>query len=141
LRGNYPKITIIVHPECDEQVVKNSDISGSTSRIYNEIKKSSSGSIWGVGTEYHFIQRIAAEFSDKIILPLKESICSDMALIKPDKLLKSLQQIQNLLNRNVTASNKTSSQNIILERIVQVDEHMKLGAAKALKKMIEIVEN
>ncbi|MCF7792562.1 MAG: quinolinate synthase NadA [Candidatus Cloacimonetes bacterium] len=129
LRRKYAKIKIIVHPECDEEVVKNSDISGSTAKIYNEIKKSPAGSVWGVGTEYHFVQRIADEFSGKIIVPLRNSICKNMAKITPENLLKSLKAIQSNVQNNEA-----------LEGIVQVEKSIKDGAKKALKKMIEIVE-
>lgn len=129
LRTKNPGIKIIVHPECDREVVINSDDSGSTQKIYEEIKKSPTGSIWGVGTEFNFVQRIAWEFPDKTVLPLRKSICGNMAKITPEKLLKILQSVQSHLQK------KTA-----LEGIVQVSESMKNNAARALHKMIEIVE-
>lgn len=129
LKAEYPGIKIIVHPECDREVVINSDDSGSTQKIYEEIKKSPTGSVWGVGTEYNFVQRIADEFSDKTVLPLRKSICANMAKITPEKLLKTLQSVYSHLQKNTA-----------LEGIMQVHESIKSDAAKALHKMIEIVE-
>ena len=129
LRQNYPNIRIIVHPECDVEVVQAADDVGSTAKIYAEIKKSAAGSVWGVGTENHFVQRIAAEFPDKIVLPLRKSICGNMAKITLEKLLKSLQSVQSHLQTKAD-----------LKGIVQVVEKTKTNAYKALHKMIEIVE-
>jgi len=128
LRSKYPNIRIIVHPECDRKVVALADDSGSTQKIYNEIKNSPDGSVWGVGTEYHFVQRIADEFPQKTILPLRRSICSNMAKITLQNLWQSLQTVHSHLKKNSA-----------LEGIVQVEEKIKFGAALALNKMIEIV--
>ncbi|MCK4311837.1 MAG: quinolinate synthase NadA, partial [Candidatus Cloacimonetes bacterium] len=130
LRGEYPDINIIVHPECDEDVVDLADISSSTQRIYDEIKKAPSGSKWGVGTEFHFVERIAREFTDKQIMPLRKSICIDMAKITPEKLLDSLVSVSNYLE------GKSS-----LKYEIKVKESFKENAALALKKMIKIVES
>ncbi|MCK4654955.1 MAG: quinolinate synthase NadA [Candidatus Cloacimonetes bacterium] len=130
LRGKYPDINIIVHPECDEDVVNLADISSSTQKIYDEIKKAPSGSIWGVGTEYHFVERITREFSDRQIMPLRKSICVDMAKISPNRLLDSLVSVSNYLETKGT-----------LKYEIKVPESFKENAALALKKMIQIVED
>jgi quinolinate synthase len=129
LRHRFPGIQIIVHPECDPEVVASSDFAGSTALIYNLIKDSADGTVWGVGTEYNFVHRLAAEFPNKTILPLRKSICSDMAKITSEDLLRSL--------RNVQAFRRVNSQ---LTGMVRVKEDIKVGAAQALKKMIKIVE-
>ena len=129
LREKYHDIKIIVHPECDRELIQEADDSGSTQKIYEDIKNAPPGSIWGVGTEYNFVQRIAGEFSDKTILPLRKSICRDMSMITPQNLLKTLQSVHSHLQKKTT-----------LEGIVQVPKSLKIDAAKALNKMIEIVE-
>ncbi len=129
LRNTHRQIRIIVHPECDEEVVQAADDAGSTAKIYTEIEKSPAGSVWGVGTEYHFVQRISDEFPDKTVLPLRKSICGNMAKITLEKLLKSLLSVQSHLQ------NKSD-----LKGVVQVAEKTKTNAYKALRKMIEIVE-
>lgn len=127
LRERYPGINIIVHPECDEEVVNSSDISGSTQKIYQTIKDSPQGSIWGVGTELNFVLRIADDFKDKKIIPLRNSPCRNMEKINLINLAQSLSSILDY---------KTGKGKLKFE--VNVHEQFRLHAQKALKKMIEI---
>lgn len=126
LRKNYPEIKVIVHPESKEEVVNNSDYYGSTEYIYDMIKKSKKGSVWGVGTEGTFVQRLAMENPDKKVIPLKDARCFNMAKINLDKLLDTLQAI---------SDNKAEKYQ------VKVENNLKINASKALNKMIEIVES
>ncbi len=127
LRNMYKNISIIVHPECDEAVVRASDLSGSTQKIYESIKDSPSGSVWGVGTDLNFVKRIASEFKDKTVIPLCESSCADMEKISLEKLRDSLLSI-------------TSRKDDELKYEISVASKYRKNAKKALKKMIEIVE-
>ena len=127
LRAKHPGINIIVHPECEEEVVNSSDISGSTQKIYQTIKDSPQGSIWGVGTEFNFVSRIAEDFKDKRIIPLRNSPCIDMEKINLKNLVQSLSSI---------LDHKTGKAELKFE--VKVHEEFQLPARKALKKMIEI---
>ena len=127
LRAKHPEINIIVHPECDEEVVNSSDISGSTQKIYQTIKDSPRGSIWGVGTEFNFVSRIAEDFKDKRIIPLRNSPCIDMEKINLKNLAQSLSSILDY---------KTGKAELKFE--VKVHEEFQLPAREALKKMIEI---
>lgn len=131
LRKNYPEIKIIVHPECKEDIVNEADIFGSTEKIYNTIKNSEKGSIWGVGTETTFVERIAMENKDKTILPLKTSACKNMVMTTLPYLASSLQSIKYFLN------NKNKS----LKYEVNVEKTYKGNAKISLQKMIDIVEN
>ncbi|MCF7913462.1 MAG: quinolinate synthase NadA [Candidatus Cloacimonetes bacterium] len=128
-RQKYPQGKLIVHPECTEEIIKTSDLSGSTAKIYNEIKNSPGGSIWGVGTEYHFVQRLALEFPDKIIVPLRKSVCSNMAKISLKNLYETLKSINDHLENGTQ-----------LRNLVTVTETHKVNSRKALQKMIKIVE-
>ena len=127
LRERYPGINIIVHPECDEEVVNSSDISGSTQKIYQTIKDSPQGSIWGVGTELNFVLRIADDFKDKKIIPLRNSPCKNMEKINLINLAQSLSSILDY---------QTGKDKLKFE--INVHEQLRLHAQKALKKMIEI---
>ena len=129
LREKYPEIKIIVHPECDDAVVDASDISGSTQEIYKAVQKAPKGSAWGVGTEIHFVKRIAQEFSNKTIIPLKESPCIDMEKISLRHLAGSLQSIFEY---------KEGKGDLKFE--VSVPDKYKQGSQKALQMMINIVE-
>ena len=131
LRTNYPEIKIIVHPECREDIVNESDITGSTEKIYNTIKNSENGSTWGIGTETTFVERIATENKDKIILPLKTSACKNMVMTTMPYLASSLQSILYF------KENKNKS----LRYEVNVEKTYQENAKKSLNKMIDIVEN
>lgn len=129
LRNKYRDIKIIVHPECDASLVNISDYSGSTSMIYNTIRDARSGTTWGVGTEYRFVARMAEEFKDKTILPLRKSVCRDMSKITLEKLAASLRSI-------VEHSRNRDS---LMECVTVPDQYQK-DARRALQRMIDIVE-
>ncbi len=120
-KAKYPNGKLIVHPECDEEIVNLADVSGSTSKIFSEIENSANGSVWAVGTEYYFVKRIAEQFPQKTIIPLRQSICANMAKINLQNLYETLKSID---------------ENI--ENLIVVNE--KQNARKSLQKMIEIVE-
>src|SRR6516165_6183856 len=61
LRAQYPGIRIIVHPEVPFDVVQAADDSGSTEYIIRQVKSSPAGSVWGVGTEIHLVNRLAQQ--------------------------------------------------------------------------------
>jgi quinolinate synthase len=125
IRNTNPGIKIIVHPECKENIVNLADESGSTEQIFNAIKKSPKGTSWAVGTESHFIERLATEFKDKTIIPLRISPCFNMEKITLDNLFESLSSI------------KTGN----LKHEIFVQERYIDGAKKSLQRMIDIVEN
>ncbi len=131
VKRHYSDIKIIVHPECREDVVNTADISGSTEIIYNTIKNSEKGSIWGIGTETTFVERIAHENRDKTILPIRTSACKNMTMTTLPYLAASLQSISNYLdNKN----------NPLKYEIIVENEYLE-SAKISLQKMIDIVEN
>ena len=129
-RQRHPGSHIIVHPESDEAVVQAADSSGSTEAIYKAVATGQPGSSWIVGTEASFVHRIAAEFGDRLVLPLRESYCFNMARITLDNVLACLQSIE---------SHESTAAKPLLH-LVQVDEAIRSDAAAALKAMIAIVE-
>jgi quinolinate synthase len=89
--GNDMKV--IVHPECTPEVVRLSDYVGSTSFIQDTVAKGPSGSQWAIGTEIHFVDRIRRDNPDKLILPLRDWACREMAKNTPMKLLAVLEDL------------------------------------------------
>ncbi|OPX27888.1 MAG: hypothetical protein B1H05_00140 [Candidatus Cloacimonas sp. 4484_140] len=129
LKQKYPNIKIIVHPECDREIVKNCDLSGSTQYIYDVIEKAQPGSVWGVGTECHFVHRMDRQFHAKNIIPLSEAFCEDMQRITIKDIYNILSYIKN-------------NDEIALQKYeVHIEDIISKNAEKALQKMIEIVEN
>lgn len=129
LREKYKDIKIIVHPECDEEVVTMSDLAGSTEKIWHTVRDSKAGSIWGIGTEFNFVRRLAEECKDKKVIPLTESSCSNMEKISLSDLDMSLDSISGYMK----GSGK-------LRFEIKATEDFKEYAKKSLEKMIEISE-
>ena len=75
LRSRVEGIQIIVHPECQHDVVTAADIVGSTEKIIQTVTNSPAGSKWAVGTELNLVSRLAAANPDKTILFLDKTVC------------------------------------------------------------------
>jgi len=130
LRQRYEKINLIVHPESDPEVVKAADFSGSTQTIFQIVKEAPQGSIWGIGTESTFVNRIANEFPDKKIIPFTDSPCLDMQKIKPASIMECLKAIISFETENGDLKNQ-----------VEIPEYLRKNARKALRLMIRITED
>jgi len=121
-REKYPEIKIISHPECRQEVVDLSDLSGSTEMIIQTVKKAPPGSKWAIGTELNLVNRLKDECPDKEIFFLSPTVCmcSTMYRIDPPHLLWSL---ESLLEGHVVNQ-------------IQVPEPTKGLAKKALDRML-----
>ena len=73
-----------VYPE----VVERSDYVGSTSFIKNTVEAAAPGSKWAIGTEINFVNRLKEDHPDKLIVPLKEWGCREMAKVTSLKFLR-----------------------------------------------------
>ena len=63
IRKEHPTMRIIVHPECDREVVAAADDAGSTKYIIDTINRAPSGSAWAIGTEMNLVNRIIKQRS------------------------------------------------------------------------------
>ena len=75
VRERIPGVNVLVHPECQHDVVSSADIVGSTEFIIETIRKSAPGSKWAIGTELNLVQRLANEFNDREIVFLDKTVC------------------------------------------------------------------
>jgi len=75
MRAKVPGIQILVHPECQHEVVSNADVVGSTEMIIKTIENSAPGSKWAVGTELNLVQRLANRFNDREVHFLDKTVC------------------------------------------------------------------
>ena len=66
---------VLVHPECQHDVVSRADVVGSTEFIIKTIEESAPGSKWAIGTELNLVQRLANRFTDREILFLDKTVC------------------------------------------------------------------
>lgn len=118
-RENYPGCLIIVHPECNEEVVGAADESGSTSFIIKYAAEAPAGSSIIIGTELNLVKRLAARHKDKTIAPLSDSTCPDMERVTLRSLYWSLLNLGNV-------------------NLVSVDESVARSARLALERMLNI---
>lgn len=77
-RQKYPQAKVVVHPECNEEVVQLADAVGSTKFIVEYVQQAPSGTVIVIGTELNLVSRLADENPDKTILPLAVSPCPNM---------------------------------------------------------------
>jgi quinolinate synthase len=74
-RSRIPQINIIVHPECQNEVVAAADVVGSTEKIIKTVSESAPGTQWAVGTELNLVGRLAAQNPDKKVYFLDRTVC------------------------------------------------------------------
>lgn len=128
-RTRVPGITVIVHPECDCAVVEAADLSGSTEGIYEAVREGGPGSAWAIGTEANFVTRLASEFPDRGITPLRTSFCMNMA--KTD--LGTLEASISSITRHETGGS-------FLLHEIRVPPAERRDAAMSLRLMMDITE-
>lgn len=75
VRARVPGVKVLVHPECQHDVVSQADVVGSTEFIIKTIEESAPGSKWAIGTELNLVQRLANRFTDREILFLDKTVC------------------------------------------------------------------
>ena len=123
-RREHPGINIIVHPECTLDVLRASDLNGSTEFIIRTVSAAPPGSKWAVGTEVNLVSRLQHEHPDKLIFCLDPVVCpcSTMYRIHPSYLLWVLENL---------AQGKIVNQ-------VKVKPEIKQWARVALHRMLDI---
>ncbi len=75
LRASIPGVQILVHPECQHEVVLKADLVGSTEFIIKTIEAAPAGSSWAIGTELNLVKRLADAHPDKHISFLDRTVC------------------------------------------------------------------
>lgn len=122
VKDRYEGIRVVVHPECTPEVVSLSDYAGSTAFIKDIVEKSGPGTKWAIGTELNFVNRIKNGNPDKLVVPIRESGCSEMSKVTPQKLLAVL---EGLLDNRYPGR-------------VAVEDSVAKDAKAALKRMLEV---
>src|SRR3954466_10732683 len=67
-RAEHPDGIVVVHPECAHEVCAVADQVGSTDYIIRAVAEAPAGSVIGVGTEIHLVNRLDAESPDKTVV-------------------------------------------------------------------------
>jgi len=89
--------TVLVHPECAQEVVDIADLAGSTEFIIDTIEGAAPGTSWAVGTEVHLVNRIARRAAARgvnvRILSECQCLCTTMYRIDQAHLLWVLDEL------------------------------------------------
>jgi len=83
-RAEHPEGMVVVHPECAHDVVVLADEVGSTDTIIKTVAAAAPGTVIGVGTEIHLVNRLAAEHPDKIVVSLDPLVCPCSTMFRID---------------------------------------------------------
>ncbi len=124
MRALYPGIQVLVHPECNFDVVRQADKVGSTAYIIKTVEQAPPGSMWAIGTEHHMVNRLRKEHPEQFITTLAPYACecSTMFRISPESLLDILENLKRGVVKNqisVEASEKKWAR-VALERMLEV---------------------
>jgi len=123
-REKIPGIQILVHPECPQEVNDIADISGSTSKIIETVKKAPAGTKWAIGTELHLVNRLKQQHPEQEIHFLSPLVCMCATMYRIDlaHLCWSLENIvRGTIENTITVKEDVARWSLIaLERMLAV---------------------
>jgi quinolinate synthase len=83
-RAEHPDGIVVVHPECAREVCELADQVGSTDFIIRAVEAAPVGSVIGVGTEIHLVNRLNDETPDKTVVSLDPLVCPCSTMFRID---------------------------------------------------------
>ncbi len=124
-REKYNDIIIAVHPECDPEVVKLADFSGSTSQIIAFVKNLDEHTKVAVGTEFNLVNRLSKKNGNRdniFVLSSSKPECPTMN----ETSLEDLYEVMNAYCNDMPYNE------------IELDSEVIMCAANALNKMMEL---
>jgi quinolinate synthase len=122
VRARVPGVNVLVHPECQHEVVLAADYVGSTEYIITMIEAAAPGTSWALGTELNLVRRLANEHPDKKIIFLEKNVCycSTMNRIDLPHLVHSLESLVRgeVVNRIVVDQTMAANARLALDRML-----------------------
>jgi quinolinate synthase len=122
VRARVPGVNVLVHPECQHDVVLASDYVGSTEYIIKTLDAAPAGSAWAVGTELNLVRRLANRHPDKRVIFLEKTVCycSTMNRIDLPHLVHSLESLarSEVVNRIVVEERTAANARLALDRML-----------------------
>jgi quinolinate synthase len=95
---------IIVHPECNKQVVDKADLAGSTEFIIRTLHGAKAGSRWAIGTEFNLVSRLVKEAGGRgvtaRVLSECQCLCTTMYRIDQPHLLWVLDNLAGAMSKD-----------------------------------------
>ena len=121
-RKRVPGVNVLVHPECQHEVVLAADYVGSTEFIIKAIEAAEPGTSWAIGTELNLVRRLADAHPDKQILFLEKTVCycSTMNRIDLPHLVHSLESLAagQVVNQIVVDETVAANARLALDRML-----------------------
>lgn len=124
-RQKDPDVNVIVHPECQFDIVQMADYAGSTKYIIDKIKNAPKGSHWVIGTEMNLVQRLKETYTDITIESLNPLMCSCLTMNRID-----LPHLAWCLDKIIAGDQSN---------IIKVDKETSHFAKQSLERMLSIV--
>jgi quinolinate synthase len=117
LKMQHPDATVMVHPECSGETRKVADFIGSTSKMCQYAKESSSKKFI-IGTEEGIIHRLRKENPEKeFIIAYDGAICPNMKITTLERIYVSLKEDKHLVKVPPTVAQKARAS---LERMFEI---------------------
>jgi quinolinate synthase len=124
VRARIPGVQVLVHPECQHEVVLKADLIGSTEFIIRTIEQAPAGSKWAIGTELNLVKRLATNHPDKEIVFLEQHVCycTTMNRIDLPHLVWALESLVagEVVNRIVVDSDTEHYAKVALQRMLDL---------------------
>ncbi|MFT4282117.1 quinolinate synthase NadA [Microbacterium sp.] len=121
-RQEHSGVRVIVHPECQMEVVDAADEAGSTDYIRKAIAAATEPTTFAVGTEINLVQRLAAQYPQHEIFCLDPVVCpcSTMYRIHPGYLAWVLEGLVagEVRNRITVPGDVAAPARVALERML-----------------------
>jgi quinolinate synthase len=117
IKNLHPDALLLVHPECQENIVDTADFVGSTKEII-DFAKNSSAMKFIIGTEMGVMYKLKKDNPDKVFY------LTSQGLVCPNMKKTSLKSVYNALNE--------------MKYKIELDEDIRLKAKKCLDRMLEI---
>jgi quinolinate synthase len=124
-RAEHPDGIVVVHPECAHDVAALADQVGSTDFIIKAVAAAPAGSVIGVGTEIHLVNRLDNETPDKTVVSLDPLVCPCSTMFRIDAAHLAW-VLENLVDGRVVNR-------------IEVDRDTSRWARVALERMLAIV--
>ena len=118
MKREYPQAEVMLHPECQPEVIEVADVVKRTSGMCRHGRETEAGEII-VGTEVGIIYRLRKENPDKKFIPVSEqAVCPTMKLITLESVCRCLEDMSSQVKvpEEVRVKAKAS-----VDRMLQVD--------------------
>lgn len=93
LKNKHPAAEILVHPECQPEIIELADYAFSTNGMVEHAKKSPKKEFI-IGTEKGLCYRLEKEIPGKTFYPILSAVCPNMKKTTLEKVLKSLKTLE-----------------------------------------------